>query len=100
MLTQQDVLDRRCTWSDYCKQWVTSRTKELVSQMIGLKSILASTDPHMNDIDLYRWDRVGHILMQNFSGIHDASHRPYLSLSTMVSIAKESAKELKKDCSL
>lgn len=39
----------------YFAQFVTLRVKQLVLLMIGRDEIVASKDPHMNDIPLRRW---------------------------------------------
>src|SRR5688572_18670861 len=40
----------------YYLQFATDRTRRLVEQTIGKERILASVDPHFNDIPLREWD--------------------------------------------
>lgn len=56
MYTRKDYLNGKCSLDDYYSQMVTDGTKQMVTQRIGLKRLLAITDKHLNDIPLKEWD--------------------------------------------
>ena len=46
-------------FQDYTAQFVTEAVIRIVVNGIGIKALAASTDPHLNDIPLAKWDRLG-----------------------------------------
>lgn len=73
----------------YYGQFVTQEIKDLVVQKIQMRRIVASNDPHMNDIPLVLWDGIANrhsYLLKNGSGY---------SLACGVCILKEAARQLK-----
>lgn len=42
----------------YYSQFVNQSVRRAVLQVIGLKRLLSSTDPHLNDIPLHLWDKI------------------------------------------
>lgn len=57
-LLRKDYMQGKVTHEDYYSQFVTESTKRLVKSFIGLDQLLASKDPHLNDIRLSWWDRL------------------------------------------
>lgn len=61
------ALDRRndlCSHGEYWSQFVTPSILHYVQQRIGLPALLASTDEHLNDIPLGRWDGMNTAIRQ------------------------------------
>ena len=58
MKTRKQYLDGKCTHSEYYAQFVDSSVIARVTSRISKKAIMASTDPHMNDIPLKEWDSI------------------------------------------
>lgn len=48
--------ESRAAYHRYYSQFVTPDTVRIVVEVIGGERILASTDPHFNDIQLINWD--------------------------------------------
>ncbi len=95
MITRKQYLDGQASHDEYYRQFVSSYICAAVERNIGRERILASTDPHMNDIPLSEWDGVG--LGFNSSVIHEKVKAcgDFVSLSTLVCIAKAAAKQIK-----
>lgn len=78
---------------EYYSQFVTPEVKRLVLRGIGRKELLRSTDPHLNDIELDRWDRLAYqIDSVAVTLLHEAGDS--FSLGTGVCILKEAAKQI------
>lgn len=76
----------------YHGQFVNDATIRYVVSSIGADAIKASTDKHMNDIPLAKWDRLtkGLPLAKRHDSVGD-----YLTLAGGVCIAKEAAQQFK-----
>lgn len=94
----------------YFAQFVTPGCKEAVLNSIGLDRLTASTDPHLNDIPLSEWDRIGGgsgLAHKGDSKLHRVPHwvpvvklreaGEALPLSVTVCIVKEAARQLVED---
>ena len=95
MKTRQQYLDGECTMREYYAQFVNEGTKRIIRDTIGEDAILQSTDPHLNDIPLARWDSVG------MSALRTADRNEqmrecgdYMTLAGLVCIAKEAARQI------
>jgi len=55
--TRKDYLSATVTYDEYQRQFVTSSVLAWVKDNIGIDAIKASTDEHLNDIPLHKWDR-------------------------------------------
>lgn len=86
---------------EYYIQFATERTRRLVAQTIGEARILASTDPHFNDIPLREWDimekRVKDTIDRKLLGAAEGCEPGSFiwSLSTAVCVAKCVAREMR-----
>lgn len=95
MMTREEYISASCDDAHaahrrYYGQFVNQRTIDTVVRAIGADRLLASTDPHFNDIPLAKWDRlVG--LLPLAASLRDAGD--YLTLSGGVCIAKEAARQ-------
>lgn len=59
MITRKQMTtDSKALYAPYMAQFVTPLTIEYVRRHIGEERILASADPHLNDIELSTWERV------------------------------------------
>jgi len=90
MKTREQYLDGKCTHREYYAQFVSERTKSSVLSAIGLDSLLASTDKHLNDIPLKTWDRI-------YPGVSRdlwQSVGDYATLAGLVCINKEAARQI------
>jgi len=74
----------------YFGQFVTESTISRVVAAIGADTLRASTDPHMNDIPLSRWDRLVPQLPGS-AGFRKAGD--YYTTSHGVCLAKEAARQ-------
>lgn len=95
MKTRRDYIDGKVTFSEYYRQFITPELVEAVKAKIGVDKVKASKDPHLNDIDLEKWD----YLFQDYSlkkGIEKKMHEAsdFLSLAGAVCTAKECARIL------
>ncbi len=92
MFTYKDYLNERCTYRQYYGQFVNDYTIHMVKTMIGANRILASTDPHFNDIPYQWWDHVpigsrpAELMMQ--CGDH-------ISKTAKICICKEAAQQIR-----
>lgn len=96
MFSRQQYMNKECSHEQYFRQFVTPFVKALVQDAIGLEAINASTDKHLNDIPLQRWDR----LHPGISEITKALRKhagECNSISTSVCIAKQAARMLQED---
>ena len=75
MYTRKQRLANICTHEEYWAQLVRPCITNLVVSTFGITRLEDSTDPHMNDIPLYLWDRldptVRGIIARNDAGILD-----------------------------
>ena len=96
MLTRQDYIDGKCTFDDYYGQFVTDTIRFIVEGTIGVERIMRSTDPHLNDISLYSWDRleplIKPLIKEQMKKAGD-----HVALSSVVCVAKTAAKLIRKD---
>lgn len=95
MMTRQEYMsaspeDAHAAHRAYYAQFVNQRTIDAVVRAIGADKLLASTDPHFNDIPLWQWDRLMGALPLAAS-LRDAGD--YLTLGGVVCIAKEAARQ-------
>ncbi len=74
----------------YYAQLVNGSTIACVVRMIGADALLASTDPHFNDIPLKLWHQVGPVvpIAMSFTALGD-----YATVSGLVSVAKTAARQ-------
>jgi hypothetical protein len=89
---------------EYYGQFVTNSGKKYVQKVIGLKRLLKSTDPHMNDIPLADWDRLsmhlGCLNTKLFKEAEECSCKPGVycwSPASNVCIAKATARAILKE---
>ncbi len=95
MMKRQEYLsasreDMHAAHRAYYGQFVNQSTINTVVRFIGRERLLASTDPHFNDIPLAMWDRLNGLLPIAAS-MKDAGD--YLTLGGIVCIAKEAARQ-------
>lgn len=92
MKTRKEYLNGECTHREFWGQFVDESVKRSVSGYIGVDLIKNSTDEHFNDIPLSCWDNVGRLLRLpiSFASIGD-----YCTLSGLVCIGKEAARQIK-----
>lgn len=76
----------------YYAQFVNAATRRTVEMFIGRDTILASTDPHLNDIRLDRWDALRDNLPRALRAA-DVGQAGW-SLSDTVCVAKEAARQI------
>jgi len=92
--TRQQYLDGIVSHRDYYSQFVTDNTKKAVLHSIGKEALFSSTDEHMNDIPLHRWDAISHVL--NSDALKQAKEG-FLTPAGWVCIAKEAGRQIIKD---
>ena len=93
--TRKDYMQGKCTHREYYGQFVNVPVKNVVSDCIGENIILHSTDPHLNDIPLKRWDNLNDVIRSMCgSSLAKANGTGGVSLSDTVCVAKEAAKQI------
>jgi len=80
---------------DYYAQFVTPAIMNVVRSAIGEKNIKASKDEHFNDIELARWDALSSYPVMQAASKPLKECGDFLSLSTVVCIAKAAARIIK-----
>lgn len=81
--SRQQMLNNECTHRQYYAQFVNEGTKHTVLTYIGKEAIMNSTDEHLNDIPLSKWDN----LQISIGG----------SFSHTVCVAKEAARQIQEE---
>lgn len=99
---KQYIITKECDHRTYWSQFVTDGVKELVLRHIPKEKLMASEDPHFNDIPLQRWDRL-HALVPQYvkNAICDSNASMYppgteggYSMSDMTCLLKEAARQI------
>lgn len=97
MFTRQDYLnsnesndEQAAAHRKYYAQFVNDRTISTVVHWVGAATLKASTDPHLNDIPLARWDAMVNNLPL---AIRPETVGDYYTLGGGVCIAKEAARQ-------
>ena len=95
MKTRKQYMNKEISFHDYYSQFVTPFVLTWVRQRIGIDRLLASTDPHLNDIPLRAWDRFHGSFLSSKSGRLCAdANGGGVSLSDAVCTAKTAAQQL------
>ena len=89
---RKDYMTNKCTHEEYYGQLVTQGMKEHVVRAIP-QALAKSTDPHLNDIPLSTWDRLGMVysLRDEFKALGD-----FKTSAGMVCVLKEAARQIRK----
>ena len=105
MFDRKDYLAGRVSHAEYYAQFVTQPLKAYVARAIGRDKISASTDPHLNDIPLARWDgltQTKHLIdrakfkaADNVTYAEESRDKFEWSLGDQVCIAKAAASAIK-----
>jgi hypothetical protein len=98
IIPRKSYIDGDVSHGQYYGQpaFCTPEVKSLVARAIGLKRILASKDPHFNDIPLERWDALHPaIVIMVGRAIREANGNGGIALSDTVCIAKAAARLIK-----
>lgn len=96
--TRYDYLSQQCSHADYYGQFDSPAVRRAILRVIPMSDLMASRDPHMNDIKLSRWGNIrldGAALrkLTIANGHAGVSHYVY-SQSDIVCLAKEVAKRM------
>jgi len=88
-------MENRCSHEEYYQQFVTPEINRIVKDRIGMEAILKSSDAHLNDIALKKWDVAAMAAMQ---WLRDPMHKAgdTLSLAGAVCVLKQAAKNFKR----
>lgn len=93
--SRADYLAGKVSHREYYGQFVTEATIRAVVQRFGEERLLSCTNEHLNDIPLHLWDRAcmvnSTVILPFLNRFRDAGD--YCTLSGMVCIAKEAAKQ-------
>lgn len=92
MFTRKDYMEKKCTHREYYGQFVTSTIKSSVVGSIGLDTLLASKDDHLNDIPLKLWDNTFAYIPYYL--IRKAGDAGAQCLSNKVYVLKEAARQV------
>ena len=95
MYSRQDYLQNKCSHRQYYAQFVDDSVRRMVEQYFTLETLRASTDEHLNDIPLRRWDSLA-IMLVHYSSIRELlrEYGDFWSLAGGVCILKEAAHQL------
>lgn len=80
----------------YYGQMVDANIRSCVIQCIGEARIIASPDPHLNDIDLREWDNCAS-RCRGFIAKQLTAHGDVYSLGGAVAVLKEAARQIKEN---
>lgn len=94
MYTRKQRIMDECTHREYWGQYVTESIKEAVASAMTLDRLVASTDPHLNDIGLRRWDNLSWLTDTHVMREVLAERGDGWSWSTNTCILKEAARQL------
>jgi len=78
---------------EYYAQFVTEGVLELVTRGIGIERLLMSTDPHLNDIPLAKWDALVPFLGTSVRTLLRQAGEGGMTLGVGVCILKEAARQ-------
>lgn len=93
--SRSDYMRGLCSHRQYYAQFVTPYIKGSVRDVIGLDRLMSSTDEHLNDIPLHRWDRLSGALRVVLSIPNEyGDGKRYYSLGGGVCILKEAARQI------
>ena len=92
--TRHDYMNTdKCDYQTYMRQFVTEDAVRLVERIVGKARLLASTDPHLNDIPLHEWDAMAGVRFfgSDYTGKPSCPGARLISLSNMFTQAEENA---------
>ena len=91
--TRKDYMSDKCTHEEYYGQLVTQGMRDHIVRAIP-QALAKSTDPHLNDIPLSTWDRLGMVygLRSEFEELGD-----FRSKAGIVCVLKEAARQVKEE---
>ena len=92
MITRKQYMSGDYSHAEYYGQFVNENIKDNIVRRIGLDAIRNSTDKHMNDIALKKWDCVG-IPSHTVSQLIECGDN--YSLAGAVCINKAAARQIK-----
>jgi len=93
MMTRKQYMDGDVSHEDYYSQFVTPAITAIVKERIGVERIERSTDPHLNDIPLSKWDALQPVIAHE-AALPMKECGDWLSMASCVCIAKQAAKML------
>ena len=93
VITRKQYMDGEATHREYNSQFVNRSVKWRVLQHIGEDKLRASTDEHLNDIPLKKWDQLGSV---GSRAQWDATG-DWPTMAGFVCIHKEAARQLIED---
>jgi hypothetical protein len=99
-------MDGEVSFEDYYRQFLDDQTEHELLANITLAEILSSTDKHLNDIPMIKWDGISGIMFRGSEmisrptirkSLHDKIHEADegVSAATLVCIYKQQARVLK-----
>lgn len=56
--TRNDYMSNCCSHAEYYGQFDSPAVRNAILRVIPMSDLMTSTDPHMNDIKLSRWDAI------------------------------------------
>lgn len=92
MITREDFLSDKNTFHEYYGQFVTEAIKRAVLSKITMEELLESTDPHLNDIALKRWEDLPANV--NYAAIRTAGDVNANTISNFICVVKTAARQL------
>ena len=101
IITRKSYLSGSNTHAEYYGQFDSPAVRRAILMVIPMSDLMASTDPHFNDIKLSHWDNIrldGEALrkLTIANGHAGVSHYVYAQ-SDIVCLAKEAAKRMVTD---
>lgn len=95
--TRNDYMSKRCSHAEYYGQFDSPAVRNAILRVIPMSDLMASSDPYMNDIELYRWDciHLDHETLRNLTiaNGHTGTSLVY-SKSDIVCLAKTIASRM------
>lgn len=106
MFTRHQYMTHECTHEQYYSQFVTPGIKAAIRNYFGTDNLVASTNPHFNDIPLTKWDMFigykalenklspNHIFASIIAKLKEANGSGGYSPSDFTCISKQAAREI------
>lgn len=106
MFTRHQYMTHECTHEQYYSQFVTPDIKAAIRIYFGTDNLVASPDPHFNDIPLKKWDMLvsynpmtnklspNHVFAPILAKLKEANGSGGYALSDFTCISKQAAREI------
>lgn len=97
MFTKRDLIEGKCSYTQYYNQFVNDMVVRAVLKQIDSRYIIFSRDPLFNDIELYEWDCMRIAIQYAVDKELFAAAKDQFDFNTCVCIAKAAAQHIRNE---